>query len=1055
MNSLFSFDYYLLRIPALPVDAAFDFNKSKNRAEKINNNNFVNNAIFLASQDFHKELKKSLIGGTSNLDVRIIKSLYKYYVRISTRCTPFGLFAGCALGEIKDSSSIVFSEDKNNQLSRLDMHYAATLSDFFNRQHEINVQLKYCPNDTLYRVGDSYRYVEFKYRDKKREYFISSIRSNELLEEVVFKSPKAFYLIELKSAIIKKGISPEHAERFISDLIDSQIILSELQPNVTGHEFFKNMNFLISELKGTEAIVSDLNEAQEIIDSESWNPENSHKLKTILNKYVPTDSKDLIQTDLFFNLDENQLDKAIFEEILQTIEKVAYISNPHVSSSMEKFIKRFESRYEEHEVPLLLALDAEVGVGYGNNIPGECEYLPLIDSVDVPKKLIDRSFSMSKHESEFFESIYETILNKEMVFNLNLNDSLFKKEDESVRLPGSMYLFGSLLAESPEKLDKGDFHFYASTIAGPSAGALLGRFCHGDPKLALLVKETLKDEENHRKEAIFAEIVHLPEARVGNVIMRPTLRDFEIPILTNSSVDQDHQIPLKDLMVSVRNGKVHLRSKKLNKEVIPRLTNAHNYSRGLPYYRFLCDLQNQGNNSLDLWTWSFFDKHPFLPRIQCGKVIFKRARWLLKKSGMTRFLKNDPNGNAKEYLKQLMSKERIINLVIIAEGDNELFIDLDSDIGVEILADTLKKRDVILKEYLFHPKNCFIKDKKGSYANEIILPLVTGSISHNNRSKNNFTDTKINKAKQKRSFSTGEEWLYYKIYTGNKTADKILTEAIKPLAESFLIDGLIEKWFFIRYFENGEHLRIRFHHSKNPQFWKEVIDNVNTCLEPYREKGMIYKIQLDTYQRELERYGHRTIELSETLFFYDTIAISEFLDLIEGDQGEEYRWLFALLNIDMLLDDFGLSLYEKFQLISQLKEYFYEETNRGAASKKLWVSLNNKYRLFTKDIYQIIENNVYKKDDVSEAVDCFKRRSERIRGISEEIRFILNDKNNSEVSLSSFLSSHIHMTLNRTFIAKQRIHETVIYHFLAKFYDSKISRQKKKSEKYAEIIGKY
>ena len=62
-----------------------------------------------------------------------------------------------------------------------------------------------------------------------------------------------------------------------------------------------------------------------------------------------------------------------------------------------------------------------------------------------------------------------------------------------------------------------------------------------------------------------------------------------------------------------------------------------------------------------------------------------------------------------------------------------------------------------------------------------------------------------------RNFSIGSEWLYYKLYTGHKTADFILTEVIKPLTEEFLEKGLIDKWFFIRYADPKHHIRLRFH----------------------------------------------------------------------------------------------------------------------------------------------------------------------------------------------------------------------------------------------------
>lgn len=38
----------------------------------------------------------------------------------------------------------------------------------------------------------------------------------------------------------------------------------------------------------------------------------------------------------------------------------------------------------------------------------------------------------------------------------------------------------------------------------------------------------------------------------------------------------------------------------------------------------------------------------------------------------------------------------------------------------------------------------------------------------------------------KRTFFIGDEWLYYKVYCGVKTADIILAEVVKPLTEEFI-----------------------------------------------------------------------------------------------------------------------------------------------------------------------------------------------------------------------------------------------------------------------------
>ena len=67
---------------------------------------------------------------------------------------------------------------------------------------------------------------------------------------------------------------------------------------------------------------------------------------------------------------------------------------------------------------------------------------------------------------------------------------------------------------SPEALDAGDFRLLLDTRAGPSGARLLGRFCHADPELDARGRGApARPRRRCSPSAIFAEIVHLPEGR--------------------------------------------------------------------------------------------------------------------------------------------------------------------------------------------------------------------------------------------------------------------------------------------------------------------------------------------------------------------------------------------------------------------------------------------------------------------------------------------------------------------------------------------------------------
>ncbi len=204
---------------------------------------------------------------------------------------------------------------------------------------------------------------------------------------------------------------------------------------------------------------------------------------------------------------------------------------------------------------------------------------------------------------------------------------------------------------------------------------------------------------------------------------------------------------------------------------------------------------------------------------------------------------------------------------------------------------------------------------------------------------------KLNYMKQ--TFVLGDRWLYYKLYCGNRTADTILINAIKPLAEELLKKELIDKWFFIRYFDTDNHLRIRFHLNDTDNIGA-VIKEFNKSISQYISDDLIWKIQTDTYQRELQRYGTKNIINAESFFYIDSLTCVNALDLIAD---ENILFLFALRSIDNLLDIFNVDLKSKVTFVKQNLQAYKKEFN---SDKQLNKQLNLKYQNLKDKIYSFM-----------------------------------------------------------------------------------------------------
>ncbi len=291
----------------------------------------------------------------------------------------------------------------------------------------------------------------------------------------------------------------------------------------------------------------------------------------------------------------------------------------------------------------------------------------------------------------------------------------------------------------------------------------------------------------------------------------------------------------------------------------------------------------------------------------------------------------------------------------------------------------------------------------------------------------------------KRTFFIGDEWLYYKIYCGPKTADVILSEVIKRVTEELVEQKQIDKWFFIRYSDPKNHIRVRFHLCSEDSI-VAITTLLNKALKEYIEADLVWKVMTDSYQREIERYGTNTILQAEELFCNDSVLTAGIVSMIDGDEGEIVRWAVGLRSVDEFINDFGYSIDEKFELLTMMKDSFAREYHMD---KSLKMQLGDKYRKETGFISDVLDPANDEQSEFKPIYDLIKIRSEQNKvAISEILDLKVN--NQLEKPLNDYMWSYLHMLNNRLFKSKQRTHELVMYYYLHQYYRSKLARMGRK-----------
>ena len=275
----------------------------------------------------------------------------------------------------------------------------------------------------------------------------------------------------------------------------------------------------------------------------------------------------------------------------------------------------------------------------------------------------------------------------------------------------------------------------------------------------------------------------------------------------------------------------------------------------------------------------------------------------------------------------------------------------------------------------------------------------------------------------KRSFILGDQWLYYKWYCGKRVADRLITELLPRVMQALKEKAEVDHWFFIRYGDPESHLRVRFHLKDIEKIGKALLI-VRSELRPYLDQGFIWKVQTDTYHRELERYGTNTMESMERVFHSDSTFCVSALSLIVDDS---LLLLYGIRSIDHCLSNFGCDLATKTAFVKSNQQAFRNEFKVDAALSK---KVNRRYQQIRRSLAEFM-------GEVNPAHEqlygLFRKKALQMKPMAEGV-LRLKDQGLLEMRLEDLLGSVIHMMINRLFRDRQRVYEWLCYDFLMRYY---------------------
>lgn len=995
----------------------------------------IERALLVASASIPQGIKSLHQEDTPQRRVAHIYSrLLRYLIRMSTRPTPFGLFAGVTSGLFAEQTTVQLAEPALKRIrTRPDMAWLLAVIEHIEHDQRLWKQLLVQVNHTAYLAGDR---VIVPGTDVygKGDHRIISLRATAPVRHVFMHAHQPITYQELRAGLAQafSSVTEAQIDRLLEQLWAHHVLISNLRPPLTNAN---PMSYVIEQLRQAPEAAEILANLQEVlalatlVDQADRNHycTSIHRLLAVQHELVPQNRFQPFQVDTALQLEGSYLNKNVGDAAALAAETLLSCGRaPQGMTHLQDYHQLFIKRYGVGaEIPLLELLQTDRGLDapYGYKHPE-----PETRRTSSPK--VDR-----RKLDEFLATLAANAINQHDM-EVTLTDAMVEQlvqlsPQANTVLPPSLAVLLQLQAESREAIDRGDWRAVLSPNVLSPGGSIAGRFFDllGDEGLQLL-QEFVRREEAISPDAIFAELSYLPPSgRKGNVAVRPMLRAYEIVVNTAPTLPPERVIALHDLVVGATSEHLYLRSLKLGKEVIVCQNHVLNFTSGPNIYRFLLEVSRMRYALLAQFDWGTASYLPFLPRVVQKNVVLSPAQWNLYRAAIM------PIGTGSEDVRwftaitQWRERWHVPRFVYLTYTDNRLLLDLEHPAFVAELVAELKKLDetgcVCLQEMLPDFSQLWLRNSREEpYLSEIVVPLLCTQQAmrqdvFKSQSRQAQRDTGPERAlrQAERCEVPGSLWTYLKLYISTQRQDELINGPLCKFVQHLLEQRLYDRWFYIRYYDPEPHLRIRFH-AVDQERSKEVLAQAVEWGQQLTQCGLIGRFCVDTYEREIERYGGpQAIDYLERAFSIDSDVVSSLVSSAYQQQLTLDLPLVAVMSLDALIAAWGLTLEQRVQHSQPLtQKYRFAEEFR-------------KQRTLLCDLLAPWDTcrdpSVQQQREYMRAV--FARHYTALQPVVQTV-CALDEQGSLKQPLASILHSLAHMHINRL-LGVNREQETRIYAF--------------------------
>ncbi len=821
-------------------------------------------------------------------------SMARYLIRMSTRPTPYGGFAAVSLGEWGAATDLRLGDARTR--TRVDMGWLRALLADRERRAGVRARLRWRVDPLTALVGDR---------------LVAPAGGSVLATE-----PARLALAAAESWIDHADLaeqvgsgtegSKDQVAGLIDQLIGAGLLVSDLVPAVTGASACSGADAVALAVRADESLaepLADLSAAIVAADSGDAPATDFGRVNAAARAIF--DHAETFQTDLARDLPGRGLSAEVGLECARAVEVMLRIGpGASAGGDLAGYTRRFASRWgQHHEVPLTEVFDPGRGLGPLPHTHGAAATLDPAVQARRAERLTALALE-SLHDDR-----REVMLDPGTIAALSTWPAGASGRPLTAAAapdaPLSLDVSAFLLAADPAAVDAGDFTLVIGpNLGAPVAGRWLGRFADLVGAAGREYFDWLADAESAADPgSVPAEVVYLPNTtRSTNVIVRPTIGRYEIVVSGRGSAD--HQLDLTDLMVGYDGARLYLRSRSLGVRVRPTARHMLNHHGAPPVCQFL-DAIGQGQTAdFTTFDWGASESLPVLPRVQVGRTVLAPARWLVTVPGWTQ-----AGGVERRALDAALehanTRWRMPQRVYATVADNRLLLDLSESDDREQLRRELKGSGgtMRLQEALPDVGDAWLPGPRGTYLTELVISLVrqpSGAVNPTRPdsvaepvSKPNGTALPVGRVQGRtpipapipvrdRMRLPGSDWLFAKFYAPYDQLTRLLVRDLGDLIAMAENSGLARRWFFLRYSDPDPHLRVRWQGDPD-LLLRHLLPQVSDFAGQLVDVGRISRLTIDSYDRELERYGGSTgLELCEDVFHADSVGVRRLLGVV-GD----------------------------------------------------------------------------------------------------------------------------------------------------------------------------